>query len=119
MSSYGQLERRVARQIQDLELAGLRRQLQPPSGIDFSSNDYLGLSTHPLLKQRMAEAVLAEGCGATASRLLRGDRAVFTELERRFADFKGAEAALYFGSGYAANIGTLTTFVERNDLVLS
>jgi 8-amino-7-oxononanoate synthase len=116
---YPQFERRVERHVRELENAGLRRSLAPPSGLDLSSNDYLGLSTHPLLKQRMAEAVWTEGCGATASRLLRGDRECFANVERRFADFKNSEAALYFGSGYAANLSVLGTFIERNDIVLS
>ena len=103
----------------ELEKAGLRRTLQPPSGIDLSSNDYLGLSNHPRLKQCMADAVLEEGCGSTASRLLRGERASMSAVERRFAAFKSMEAALYFGSGYTANLSVLTTFVERHDTVFT
>jgi len=113
------LERRVRKAIRELEADGLRRTLKPPSGIDLSSNDYLGLATHPFVKQKMAEAVMKEGCGSTGSRLLRGNRESFTRVERRFAEFKGTEAALYFGSGYSANIGVLSTFIERNDLVFS
>jgi 8-amino-7-oxononanoate synthase len=119
MNFSTEFERRIARHASELEAAGLRRRLRPPSGIDLSSNDYLGLATHPLLKERMAEAVLREGCGATASRLLRGNREGFTEVERRFADFKKSEASLYFGSGYTANLGVLATFIERHDLVFS
>jgi 8-amino-7-oxononanoate synthase len=119
VAGFGQFEERVRRQLQELEADGLRRTLKPPSGIDLSSNDYLGLARHPLLKQRMAEAVLQEGCGSTGSRLLRGDREELTAVERRFAQFKGFESALYFGSGYAANLGVLATFIERHDTVLS
>ena len=119
MSSSREFERRIERRARELEEAGLRRHLQPPAGIDLSSNDYLGLATHPLLKERMAEAVLRDGCGATASRLLRGDRECFTEVERRFARFKETEASLYFGSGYTANLSVLSTFIERHDLVFS
>jgi 8-amino-7-oxononanoate synthase len=114
-----QFEERVRRRIRELESAGLHRTLRPPSGIDLSSNDYLGLSGHPLLKQRMAEAVLEEGCGSTASRLLRGERERLSALERRFAAFKKTEAALYFGSGYAANLSVLPTFVERHDVIFT
>jgi len=114
-----ELERRVRKAIHGLEAEGLRRTLRAPSGIDLSSNDYLGLSTHPHLKQKMAEAVMNDGCGSTGSRLLRGNRDSFVRVEQQFADFKGAEAALYFGSGYAANIGVLSTFIERHDLVFS
>jgi 8-amino-7-oxononanoate synthase len=113
------LERRVRKSIHELEADGLRRTLRSPSGIDLSSNDYLGLATHPFVKQKMAEAVMSEGCGSTGSRLLRGNRESFVRVEQRFAEFKGAESALYFGSGYAANIGVLSTFIERNDLVFS
>jgi 8-amino-7-oxononanoate synthase len=112
-------EERIRRRLLELEQAGLRRVLQIPSGIDLSSNDYLGLANHPRVKQRMAEAVLAEGCGSTGSRLLRGERAAFSAVERRFAAFKGTEASLYFGSGYAANLSVLTTFLERHDIVFS
>lgn len=113
------LEKRTRKRLAELEAAGLRRRLVPPSGIDLSSNDYLGLAEHPLLKQRMAEAVRQEGCGSTASRLLRGERASFSALERRFADFKGTQAALYFSSGYQANLGVLATFLEPGDVVFS
>jgi len=113
------LERRVRKAIRELEADGLRRTLQPPSGIDLSSNDYLGLAVHPLVKKNMAEAVLNEGCGSTGSRLLRGNREAFVHVERRFAKFKGAESSLYFGSGYAANLGVLSTFIERHDIVFS
>jgi 8-amino-7-oxononanoate synthase len=67
----------------------------------------------------MAEAVLNEGSGSTGSRLLRGNRDSFVQIERRFAGFKGSEAALYFSTGYAANLGVLSTFIERHDLVFS
>lgn len=113
------IERRVRQRLAELEAAGLRRQLRPPAGIDLSSNDYLGLANHHLLKARMAEAVEREGCGATASRLLRGERETFAAVERRFAAYKRTEAALFFGSGYAANIGALTTFLEEGDVVFS
>ena len=66
----------------------------------------------------MAEAVLALGCGSTASRLLRGEREGLSAVERRFARFKNGEASLYFASGYAANLGVLSTFIERHDTIL-
>jgi 8-amino-7-oxononanoate synthase len=113
------LENRIREQLAELEVAGLRRQLLPPQGIDLSSNDYLGLSRHPAIKDRMSRAVLTEGCGSTGSRLLRGQRNCFSQIERRFARWKGTESALYFGSGYLANIAVLSTFLEEGDVVFS
>jgi 8-amino-7-oxononanoate synthase len=95
----------------------LRRALRPPRGIDLSSNDYLGLSAHPLVKERMAAAVAELGCGSTGSRLLRGERDCFDAIESRFAAFKGAERALYFSSGYLANLAVLTAFPESGDVL--
>ena len=119
MPGPAQFEERIRRRIRELEQAGLRRTLHPPAGIDLSSNDYLGLANHPRIKQRMAEAVLEEGCGSTASRLLRGERPSLSAVERRFAAFKNAEASLYFGSGYAANLSVLATFPDRHDTVFT
>lgn len=103
----------------DLESRGLTRRLKPRFGIDLCSNDYLGLSNHPQLKERMAEAVYRLGCGSTASRLLRGEVEDFARAEQAFAHFKKAESSLFFGSGYAANIGVLTTFPQSGDVVFS
>lgn len=119
MRAPEKLEQRVRRRLEALDTAGERRQLSPPEGIDLSSNDYLGLAQHPLLKERMAQAVAREGCGSTGSRLLRGERVAFAAIERRFAVFKGVEAALYFGSGYLGNQGMLTSFLEAGDVVFS
>src|SRR5712692_7138654 len=86
METANPLEARVSKRLAEWEAAGLLRVLRPPTGIDFSSNDYLNLSTHPLVVERLARAVAREGCGSTGSRLLRGDRDAFTAIERRFAD---------------------------------
>lgn len=119
MAAIEGLEQRLRTRLAELDATGLRRYLRPPFGIDLSSNDYLGLAAHPFLKQRMAEAVLREGCGATGSRLLRGQRECFAAVERRFAEFKNAQSALYFGSGYAANLSVLSSFLEQTDVVFS
>lgn len=99
--------------------ARLLRTLRPPIGIDLSSNDYLGLSSHPRIKTAMIDAVRTEGCGSTGSRLLRGERDCFSHLERAFAAFKGADRSLYFSSGYLANLAVLTTFPQAGDVVMS
>lgn len=110
---------RLAERLAAIDAQGLRRTLRPPSGIDLCSNDYLGLAGHPYLKQRMAEAVMAEGVGSTGSRLLRGERTGFARVEEKFARFKGAERSLYFSSGYLANLAVLTTFPEAGDVIFS
>jgi 8-amino-7-oxononanoate synthase len=112
-------EHRIRTGLEELDHAGLRRTLRAPSGIDLSSNDYLGLATHPTLKQRMAAAVCEHGCGSTGSRLLRGERECFSAIERRFAQFKGTERSLYFSSGYLANLAVLTAFPESGDVIFS
>ena len=115
----GALEHRIRAELENLDRAGLRRQLSAPSGIDLSSNDYLGLANHAAIKQRMAEAVCREGSGSTGSRLLRGQRDCFARIEDRFARFKGAERALYFSSGYLANLAVLTAFPQSGDVIFS
>jgi len=113
------LEHRIRGVLSELDMQGLRRTLRPPTGIDLSSNDYLGLSAHPVVRERMARAVCAEGAGSTGSRLLRGDRESFAAIERRFAKFKETDSALYFSSGYLANIGVLATLPEAGDVIFS
>jgi 8-amino-7-oxononanoate synthase len=67
----------------------------------------------------MAAALRLDGCGSTGSRLLRGHREAFASVERRFAEFKRAEASLYFSSGYLANLAVLSTFPQAGDVVFS
>jgi 8-amino-7-oxononanoate synthase len=114
-----ELEARVRTHLAEMDRAGLRRVMRAPTGIDLSSNDYLGLAQHPLIKERMAQAVLQLGAGSTGSRLLRGDRECFTAIEEKFARFKGSERALYFSSGYLANLAVLTTIPEEVDVIFS
>jgi len=102
-----------------LEEHGLLRALRPPSGVDLSSNDYLGLAADPRIKDAMTAAIGREGVGSTGSRLLRGERDGFAALEARFARFKGTERALYFSSGYLANLAVMTTFAEGDDVIVS
>ena len=114
-----ELEDRTRRVLDEIDGQGLRRVLREPTGIDLSSNDYLGLAKHPLIRAAMAQAVLQEGAGSTASRLLRGERKGFRDVEQRFARWKGAEASLFFSSGYAANLGVLSSFLDEGDVVFS
>ena len=99
--------------------SGLRRSLAVPSGVDFSSNDYLGLSSHPRIRKLLTRFLEDGPLGAPASRLMRGNSPHFQTAEQRFARFKGAEAALLFPSGYQANLGLLTALIRPQDRVLS
>jgi 8-amino-7-oxononanoate synthase len=98
---------------------GLTRKLSPPEGIDFTSNDYLGLSRHAALAAAMRRALESPPYGAPSSRLLRGHLQGHQELEERFAAWKGTEAALLFPTGYAANLGVLGGLIGREDCSLS
>jgi len=113
------LESRIGERLRAIRDGHLLRTLRPPTGIDFSSNDYLGLANHPRLKRAMIDAVELHGVGSTGSRLLRGEREAFTAIERKFAAFKHTERALYFSSGYLANLAVLTTLPERGDVIFS
>ncbi len=106
--------------LQELEVRNQRRALAEIRGVNLCSNDYLELSGHPALKEAVLCAV-REGsrAGGTGSRLLSGHAAVWEELEEEFAEYAGSEAALYFGSGYAANLGLLTALLKKDDLVFS
>jgi 8-amino-7-oxononanoate synthase len=106
--------------LRELESRSQRRTLVEITGVNLCSNDYLGLADNPALKQKVIEAMLkAARIGGTGSRLLSGHAAVWNELEEEFAAFAGGEAALYFGSGYAANIGLLTSLAGKNDVIFS
>ena len=95
------------------------RALKPRTGIDFSSNDYLALASAPRMRRALSAAVEAgTPIGAGGSRLLRGNCAEHESLEAEAAGFFGAEAAIFFGSGYVANFAVLTTLPQRGDLLV-
>ncbi len=87
--------------------------------IVFCSNDYMGLSRHPLLVERAAEFAGQFGAGATASRLICGNLSCFGQVEKKLAELKGTEAALVFNSGYQANVSLLPALTDRKSLILS
>src|ERR1700686_1652235 len=95
------------------------RSLKPCTGIDFSSNDYLALASAPRMRRAVSAAVEAgTPIGAGGSRLLRGNCEEHESLEAAAARFFGAEAAMFFGSGYVANFAVLTTLPQRGDLLV-
>ena len=77
----------------------------------FGSNNYLGLATHPAVREAAREATETWGAGASGSRLTSGNLDLHMALERDLAEFKHTEAALLFGSGYAANTGAIPALV--------
>jgi len=108
----------------ELKLAGLHRKsrlraLAPRQGIDFTSNDYLGLADAPRLKAAITDAIeRGVPVGAGGSRLLRGNHPEHEALETEAAVFFGADRAIYFGSGFAANVALFSALPLRDDLVL-
>jgi 8-amino-7-oxononanoate synthase len=123
---------RIARQLTSDECAGRQRQrpkLATPSSryvhlngrtlVNFSSNDYLGLAHHPVVKQAAAEALAREGAGGTASALVSGYRPGHAQLEQALASFTGRDAALVFPCGYMANLAVISTLFGRGDVLLA
>jgi 8-amino-7-oxononanoate synthase len=115
-----------------LEIRGLRRSIlsrQSAQGrririegryyLNFSSNDYLGLSNHPETAASVAGAVARFGTGSGASRLLAGGTGLHRQLEERIARFKACEAALLFNSGYSANTGVIPAIASEGDTIFS
>jgi 8-amino-7-oxononanoate synthase len=111
---------RLTNELSALRAADQLRDLANPSGIQLGSNDYLGLSTHPRLKSAIARALAEDDrfC-STGSRLLTGNHERWDRLEADFAAFVHADAALYFPTGYAANIGLLSSVLKEGDIVFS
>ncbi|MDE2329168.1 MAG: 8-amino-7-oxononanoate synthase [Bradyrhizobium sp.] len=108
-----------AADLQALAGRGRLRALRGRAGIDFASNDYLGLAESAELRQAAVDA-LARGVpvGSGGSRLLRGNHPEHEALERDAAAYFGAESALYFGGGYVANFAIFSTLPQRGDLVV-
>jgi 8-amino-7-oxononanoate synthase len=118
-------------ELSSLEEQGLRRSLRiientVGTGItvdgrelrNFSSNDYLGLASHPHVAEAMSEAARTWGTGSTASRLICGTTREHAALEEELAAAKGTEAALVFSTGVAAASGTIPSLVGRGDVVI-
>ena len=122
----------VGQRLEELRAAGLHRRLrliESPQGprvtldgaevLLLCSNNYLGLADHPRVRQAAADAAERFGAGAGASRLISGNMSLHERLEARLADFAGYPAALLFGSGYLANLGTVAALTGRGQVVFS
>src|SRR5215212_2339114 len=82
------------------------------------SNNYLGLTHHPLVLERAREALVRYGSGCTGSRFLNGTLDLHEELERRLAALMGAESALVFSTGYQTNLGVISALATRGTVVV-
>jgi glycine C-acetyltransferase len=89
------------------------------SVVNLSSNNYLGLTTHPRLRERALTALTALGVGSGSVRTIAGTMDIHMELERRLAVFKKTEAAVVFQSGFTANAGTVSSILSRDDVIIS
>ena len=89
------------------------------SVVNLSSNNYLGLTTHPRLRQKAREAVEQFGVGTGSVRTIAGTMAMHMELERKLAEFKKVEAVVVFQSGFTANAGTVSAILTKDDVVIS
>jgi 8-amino-7-oxononanoate synthase len=125
------MKEHLAVALSELESSGLRRSLRtlaspqgPEVDIDgkrlhnFSSNDYLGLSTEQFLSLAAVEAIERYGTGSGASRLISGTLPPHAELEYELAHWKGCEAALAFSSGYATSMGVIGAVLGKSDVVI-
>jgi glycine C-acetyltransferase len=122
----------LASELDSLKQQGLYRRLRILEGeqshtttfdhrqvVNLSSNNYLGLTTHPKLRERALEAVRQLGVGSGSVRSIAGTMAIHMELERRLAAFKKTEAVVVFQSGFAANAGTVAAVLTKDDVVVS
>jgi glycine C-acetyltransferase len=98
---------------------GARARFDGRDVINLASNNYLGLANHPRLNEAAAKAALEFGAGTGAVRTIAGQMTMHRELERRFADFKHAEDALMFQSGFTSNAGTVAAILEKQDVIVS
>ena len=87
--------------------------------VAFASNDYLGLANDSALKQSAIDAIKQWGVGAGASQLVSGRLGIFALLEQRLAEFAQRDAALFFPSGFQANLGVLTALADRHDVIFA
>jgi glycine C-acetyltransferase len=98
---------------------GARSRFDGRDVINLASNNYLGLANHPRVNAAASKAALELGAGSGAVRTIAGTMALHRELERRFADFKHADDALMFQSGFTANAGTVAAILSKEDVIVS
>src|SRR5712691_9156629 len=119
-------------ELDTLQQQGLYRQLRVLDGeqkptttfdhrqvVNLSSNNYLGLTTHPKLRERALDATRTLGVGSGSVRTIAGTMSIHMELERKLADFKRTEATVVFQSGFTANAGTVASVLGKDDFIVS
>src|SRR5215210_1759335 len=122
----------IGTELDALKQQGLYRQLRILEGeqthkttfdhrqvVNLSSNNYLGLTTHPKLREAALDAVRRLGVGSGSVRTIAGTMDIHMELERRLAAFKKTEAVVVFQSGFSANAGTVAAVLTKDDVVIS
>ena len=122
----------LSTELESLKQQGLYRQLRVLDGeqashatfdhksvVNLSSNNYLGLTTHPRLREAALKAVRDFGAGSGSVRTIAGTMALHMALEERLAAFKKVEAVVVFQSGFAANAGTVSAILSKEDVVVS
>ena len=98
---------------------GAHASIDHRSVVNLSSNNYLGFTSHPRLRQRALDALSSLGVGTGSVRTIAGTMQIHMELERRLATFKKTEATVVFQSGFAANAGTVAALLGRDDVIVS
>lgn len=106
-------------ELNSLKEKNLYRSLKLPHSIDLSSNDYLGLSENLFLKEKFKEGVEIFGLGSTASRLIRGHRNIFSELEEKFSELVNSEDSLFLANGFVANLGLIDCISDKDTILIS
>ena len=103
----------ISERLESRRIGGSLRRLKTYEGVDFCSNDYLGLAGKPLNSEPLPQS------GATGSRLISGQSDYVSRIEAEIAEFHGFESGLLFSSGYSANMGVISALADRNTLILS
>lgn len=113
-------EQNLYRSVKDMESRHrMEITIQGKKYINFASNDYLGLSQHPLVKEAGIDAIKIFGAGGGASRLLSGGTILHKKLEEILCEFKNTESCLVLNSGYAANTSLIPALAGENDIIFS
>jgi len=108
------------RTVKDIEAReAMRINIEGKEYINFASNDYLGLSQHPVVKESAKQAVEIFGCGAGASRLLCGGTIFHKKLEEFLSEFKGTESSIVLNCGYIANTSLIPALTQEGDVIFS